>query len=344
MKRLLLVAVIFGLLLAACAPAGSTPTVAPTPAAPGSSEPPPTDPVLAPENVNVSIGTASLGGNFFAMGAAIAEVIVAETGYLAVAQATGGSVANVDDVHNGVLDVGISQGSAVSAAWNGLDHFEGSPITDIRTLAHWNATPIHILVRRSLNVSDITELGSSGARIEAMNPGDGIELSTRSILASVGKTFSDVRIEYSGNRVQSASRFHTGGVDAIFDGTGIGAAWMVDVIGNGNDFELISLTDEQIDAIITEQPDMKRMVIPAGTYNGQTEDVVTVGNWTVLYAHESMQDEVAYNITRAIHENQEALTQAHNFFADLAPENILDAIAPIHPGAERFFREIGVLP
>jgi TRAP transporter TAXI family solute receptor len=239
------------------------------------------------------------------------------------------------------IDAGISQASAISAAWRGVDHFEGAPIRDIRTLVNWNATPVHILVRRSVGAANVTELGN--ARIECITPGDGIELSTRTILGAVGISFEDSRIEYSGNRIQAASRFHTGGVDAIFDGTGIGAAWMTDIIGDGSTFELLSLTDEQIAAIIAVAPDMREMVIPAGSYAGQNEDVFTVGNWTTLYVHESMDEEVAYNITRSIIENKEALLMAHSFFADLAPENILDVVAPLHPGAERFFREIGVI-
>ncbi|MCL1875225.1 MAG: TAXI family TRAP transporter solute-binding subunit [Synergistaceae bacterium] len=297
---------------------------------------------IAAAAVNLSIGTASLGGNFFTMGAVIAETITNKTEYQATAQATGGSAVNVDLVHNGEVDMAICQASAVSVAVRGLEQFAGSPITDVRTLVNWNATPIHIMARRSIGAANITELVSSS--IECITPGDGIEITTKMIFKAVGMSFDDAKIEHSGNRVQSASRFKTSGVDAIFDGTGIGAAWITDIIGDGSVFELLSLTDDQIEKIIAGAPEMTKMVIPAGTYKGQDKDVVTVGNWTSLISHEKMSEEVAYNITKSIIENKEDLVKGHNFFRDLLPQNIIDACdAPLHPGAEKYYKEIGIL-
>ena len=298
--------------------------------------------VAAAAQPNFSIGTASLGGNFFTMGAVIAENIINKTQYQATAQATGGSAVNVDLVSNGEVDMAICQASAVSAAVRGVEQFAGAPVKNVRTLVNWNATPIHIMARRSIGAANITELIKSS--IECITPGDGIEISTKMIFKAVGMSFDDAKIEHSGNRVQSASRFKTSGVDAIFDGTGIGAAWITDIIGDGSVFELLSLTDDQIKKIIEGAPEMTKMVIPAGTYKGQTKDVVTVGNWTTLIAHESMSDEVAYNITKSILENKEDLVKGHNFFKDLFPQNIVDACdAPLHPGAEKYYKEIGVI-
>ena len=291
---------------------------------------------------NFSIGTASLGGNFFTMGAVIAENIINKTEYQATAQATGGSAINVDMVNNGEIDMAICQASSISAGVRGIEQYADAPVKDVRTLVNWNATPVHIMARRSIAAANITELFDS--RIECITPGDGIEISTKMIFNAVGMNFDEAKIEYSGNRVQSASRFKTTGVDAIFDATGLNAAWITDIIGNGSDYELLSLTDEQIDKIVASAPEMRKMIIPAGTYVGQDNDVVTVGNWTTLIANKSMDDEVAYIITKSICESKEDLIQGHNFFRDLAPENIIDSyIAPLHPGAERYYKEIGVL-
>ena len=290
--------------------------------------------------INLSIGTASLGGNFFTMGAVIAEVIINKTEYRAVAQATGGSAANVDMVNDKELDLAICQASAISAAVRGIEQYASAPVKDVRTLVNWNATPIHIMVRRTIKATNVTDLVNN--RIECITPGDGIEITTKMILGAVGISFDGAKIEYSGNRVQSASRFKTSGVDAIFDGTGIGAAWITDIIGNGSAFELLSLTEEQIEKIAASAPEMRRMVIPAGTYAGQEKEVVTVGNWTTLISHKSMDDELAYNITKTICENKEELVKGHNFFRDLSIENIIDAcIAPLHPGAKKYYLETG---
>ena len=291
-------------------------------------------------NVNLSIGTASLGGNFFTMGAVIAEVIINKTDFRAVAQATGGSAVNVDMVNDKEIDMAICQASAISAAVRGLEQYAGAPVKDVRTLVNWNATPVHIMVRRSIGATNVTDLAKS--RIECITPGDGIEISTKMILNAVGMSFDDAKIEHSGNRVQSASRFKTGGVDAIFDATGLGAAWITDIIGNGTTFELLSLTEEQIEKIAASAPEMRKMVIPAGSYSGQDKEVVTVGNWTTLIAHESMNEDVVYTVTKTICENKEDLVKGHNFFRDLDAENIIGAcVAPLHPGARRYYQETG---
>jgi uncharacterized protein len=333
------IAIILTLVLVVGITACGAPT--PEPAPTETEENPAVETPVEASSVNLSLGGASLGGNFFSMGAAMAAVIIDTTGYRTTAQATGGSAFNVDAVHNKEIDIGMSQANVIASAVNGTDQFEGFQVDDIRTLFNYNATPIHILVRTSLGINDITELG--GARIECISPGDGIELSTQKILPILGLPIEDVKLEYSGNRVQAASRLKTGQVDAILDATGVGAAWMTDVIGDGSDFILLSLTNEQMDILTGEFSEMSIMRIPAGTYGGQDEEVVTVGNWTTVFVHEDLDEEVAYNIVKAIFENKENLIKAHSFFTDLEPENVIDAaIAPLHPGAERYYQEIGI--
>lgn len=290
----------------------------------------------------LSLGTASLGGNFFTMGAAMASVIMDGTGVAVTAQATNGSVYNVGAVDEGELDIGMAQASAVASGVNGTDSYEGAPTENIRTLLNYSATPIHILLNKSLGAADISDL--TGATLECLTPGDGVELATMKILPLLGISLDDVKLEYSGNRVQASSALKTGQVDGILDATGLGASWIADIYGDGSAFTLLSLTEDQIAAICDTYPEYSRMVIPAGTYSGQDEDVVTVGLWTTVFCNASLDDDTAYGIVKAIMENKESLVKAHSFFGDLAPENVVDAcLAPLHPGAERYYKEVGVL-
>ncbi len=291
----------------------------------------------------VRVGTASLGGNFFPMGAALAVVIDQSIPEVkSSAQATGGSAFNMNAIQSGELEVALAQGTAVAAAILGTGQFEGNPTDRVRTVANYNATPQHVLVRANSDVDNLE--GLRGMRLEMIGIGDGVEVSSRKLLSAVGIEWDEIRPEYSGNRVQAASRLKTGQVDGIIDGTGVGASWLVDVIGNGR-LELISLTDSQLRLITEEYPEFSPVRIPAGTYEGQTEEVVTVSNWTVIVCHESLSDDLVYDMTKAIFENQSFLQKQHAYFTDLAPENIVDAyVAPLHPGAERYYKEIGVLP
>lgn len=290
----------------------------------------------------LSMGTASLGGNFFTMGAAAASVMMDGTGLSITAQATSGSVYNVGAVDSGELDMGMSQASAVASGVNGTDSYEGMPTQNIRTMFNFNATPVHILVKKSLGASDVTEL--AGAKFECLAPGDGVELATMKLLPMLGLSLDDVTLEYSGSRVQASSRLKTGQVDAILDATGLGASWIADIYGDGSDWTLLSLTADQIATIVAAAPEYSQMTIPAGTYSGQSEEAVTVGLWTTVFCNASMDDDTVYGLVKSVMESKEALVKAHSFYGDLSPENVVDAcIAPLHPGAEKYYKEVGVL-
>lgn len=289
----------------------------------------------------LSLGTASLGGNFFTMGAAMAAEVSGKTDLSVTAQATGGSAQNAILVDSGEMSIGMAQASTVSIAVAGTDSFEGAPCENIRTMFNYSATPLHVVVRKNKDVSDITEL--AGCRIECLVVGDGVEMTTRKLLPVIGVPLDDVILEFSGNRTQAASRLKTGQVDAILDATGLGAAWMVDVLKT-NDFDIIELTPEEIEIICDAFPEMSPMTIPAGTYAGFDEDIQTVGNWTTVFCNKDLSDDAVYSFVKAIFESKDALVQAHSFFRDLAPENIVGScIAPLHPGAEKYFKEVGVI-
>ncbi len=289
-----------------------------------------------------SLGTASLGGNFFTMGAAMAAAVMDKNpGLNITAQATGGSGYNAGAVNDGELSFGMAQASTVAEAWEGTGAFKDAKAENIRTLVNYSATPLHVVVRKAKHVTDIKQL--KGCKLECLVAGDGVEAFTKKALPALGISLDDVTLEYSGNRTQAASRLKTGQVDGILDATGLGAAWMVDVLGSDN-FEIIALTQDEIDFLCKTFTEQSPMTIPAGTYAGFDKDIKTVGNWTTVFCSKDIPDEVAYNFVKAMYENKAALVKAHNFFKDLAPENMIGSvIAPLHPGAEKYYKEIGVI-
>lgn len=286
----------------------------------------------------LSLGTASLGGNYFTLGAAMATAIMDHSDLSVTAQATSGSTYNVGAVNDGELDLGMAQASAVASGVNGTDGFENMIASDVRTLVNFNATPVHILVSKSKAAKDITDL--KGAKFECLVPGDGVELATKKLLPALGLNLSDVKLEFSGSRVQAASRLKTGQIDAIIDATGLGSSWISDIYGDGSKWALLNLTESQISTICDTFPEYRPMTIPANTYKGQNEDIITVGLWTTLFCNANMPNETAYTIVKAIIESKPELVKAHTFFKDLDKSNVIDAcIAPLHPGAEKYYNE-----
>jgi hypothetical protein len=283
------------------------------------------------------IGTASLGGNYFPMGAALGVLIEEKIPDVkATAQATGGSSFNLVAMEDGEQELALCQGPAVAQG------IASGASTKARTIVNYNSTPQHILVRKGSGIETVADF--KGKRIEVIAAGDGIETATKLFMETLGIGWDNIEPVYSGNRVQASSAFKTGRVDAIIDATGIGASWIGDILGDGSNFKLISLGDDDIAKITAAHREFSVAKIPANAYRGQPEEVRTVGNWVVVVAHESLSDDLVYNVTKAILENRDFLKERHNYFKDLAPENIVGAvIAPLHPGAEKYYRELGVL-
>ncbi|WP_337997682.1 TAXI family TRAP transporter solute-binding subunit [Oleispirillum naphthae] len=294
------------------------------------------------EDAFLKIGTASMGGNFFPMGAAMAEVLGPQIkGYSFTPMATAGSAYNMTALQKGEQDIGLCQGSAVAAAVKGTGEFAGRKTDKVYAIAQYHSTPQHIVYNAKLSVKSLKDL--KGKRIELMSPGDGIEVATKQILSAVGLSMKDVVGEHSGNRQQSSSRLKTGRMDAIIDGTGVGAAWMVDVIGEGR-FKLLSLSPAEIEAIVTKNSEFSPATIPAKSYVGQDADVRTVANWTIVVVRAGLPDDLVYAMTKAMFENQADLAKRHTYFKDLRPENVKGGIAaPMHPGALRYYKEKGIL-
>jgi len=288
------------------------------------------------------IGTASLGGNFFPMGAAIAEVLSPEMeGHQFTPMATGGSAYNMGAIDRDELEIAISQGTAVAAGVNGTGAFEGNPTRNVRGIGQYHATPQHVIYSSKLEINELSDL--KGKKIEMIAPGDGIEVATRKMLEAMGVSIEDIDAQHSGNRQQAASRLKTGQVDAMIDGTGVGAAWLVDVIGKGR-FSLLNLSDSEIDTINSSYGEFSRAVIPAGSYYGQEKDIQTVANWTVILVRDDMPEDLVYEITKNLFAKKDELTQRHHYFHDLDPENIKGGLpVEMHKGAEKYYKEIGIL-
>jgi TRAP transporter TAXI family solute receptor len=292
---------------------------------------------LAADPKFLRIGTASLGGNFFPMGAAIASVIDQHVpGIKATAQASSGSAFNMTAIQDGEQEMAVCQGPAVS------DAVANGKTPDVRTIANYSATPQHFMVRIGANIKSVADL--KGKKMEMLAAGDGVEVSTRKVLSALGMKWEDIKPEYSGNRVQAASRLKTGQVDGIIDATGLGAAWITDIVGDGSRFTFLSLSDAEMGKILSANKEFSRMDIPAGTYRGQEKTVPGVGVWTVIVCSKNLSDDLVYNITKQLFANQQFLKERHNYFKDLTPQNIVGAVvAPLHPGAARYYKEVGVL-
>lgn len=290
----------------------------------------------------LTIGTASLGGNFFPMGTALGLAMEEGMDDVKVnAQATGGSSYNITALEENEIDIGLSQSVSIDSAMNGTGTFE-EPITSIATILNFHPTPSHVIVKKDSNIKSFEDL--KGKKLEMLAIGDGNEANAKQLLDALGIDWDEIDPVYSGNRVEAASSLKTGKVDGIIDAAGVGSSWIVDILGDGDEFDFISLSESEIQSVTDKYPAFSPMEIPADTYLGQKEDIETVSNWTTIVVREGMDEELAYMITKSILEQIPFLAERHAYLESLNPETASqNAIAPLHPGAERYFKDIGAL-
>lgn len=287
----------------------------------------------------LSISTGGPGGVYFPLGGAMADLLNRELdGFIVTAESTAASVENSRLVGLGMSDMGMVLGSVAYAAHHGQEPFDG-PL-DVVALFQLYPAPQHLVTLKDSGIGSVNDL--RGRRVSTEAPGSGAETIALAILDTFGidpdRDFTRARLSQN----ESADALVDRVVDAVFLNFAYPAA-AVEQMAQVREIDLVPIEDDMLDAIIEAHPYFVRSVIPGGTYRGIDNDVTALGDSNVMVAHASMPDDVAYMIVKAIYENAATLHNVHPVALQLVPENGIHSPIPLHPGAERYFREVGAL-
>lgn len=287
----------------------------------------------------LSVSTGGPGGVYFPLGGAMADLLNRQLdGFIVTAESTAASVENSRLVGLGLSDIGMVLGSVAYAAHHGQEPFEQS--LDIVALFQLYPAPQHLVTLKDSGIHSVNDL--RGRRVSTEAPGSGAETIALAILDTfdidVDGDFTRARL----SQTESADALVDRVVDAVFLNFAYPAA-AVEQMATVRDIDLVALEEHMLDEIIAAHPYFVRSVIPAGTYRGVDRDVLALGDSNVMVAHASMSDELAYLIVKTIYENAAQLHNVHPVALQLVPENGIHSPIPLHPGAERYFREVGAL-
>lgn len=287
----------------------------------------------------LSVSTGGPGGVYFPLGGAMADLLNRQLdGFVVTAESTAASVENSRLVGLGMSDMGMVLGSVAYAAHHGQAPFEQA--LDIVALFQLYPAPQHLVTLQGSGIQSVNDL--RGRRVSTEAPGSGAETIALAILDTFG---IDVNSDFTRARLsqnESADALVDRVVDAVFLNFAYPAA-AVEQMATVRDIDLVALEDDMLDAIIEAHPYFVRSVIPAGTYRGIDRDVAALGDSNVMIAHASMSDDLAYTIVKTIYENAAQLHNVHPVALQLVPENGIHSPIPLHPGAQRYFREVGAL-
>ena len=294
-------------------------------------------PVVAQQQL--SVATGGTGGVYFPMGGGLAEVINTHVeGYSATAEVTGASVENMGLIATGDADMGLALADTVAAAYTGTGRFDGQQLPMIRGLASMYANMIQIVTLEGSGISSLEDM--RGMRISVGAPGSGTEVNAQVILEANGLTYDDIE-EQRLNFNETADALANGDIDAGFWSVGAPTSSILN-LATTQSIVVIELSDAEMAAAQEAQPLFARTTLAGGTYEGVEGDTAVLGVPNVLAASSEMDEELAYQITRAMFENVDDLRAVHPAANQTTVEFTLSATpVPLHPGAIRYYEEIG---
>lgn len=287
---------------------------------------------------NLSIATGGTGGVYYPIGGGLAEMIGRHIdGFSAVAEVTGASVENMGLIHREDSDLAIALADTVYQAFTGTGAFEGRQVADVRAIASIYPNAVQLVALQGSGINSLADL--KGKRVSVGAPGSGTELNARALLESNGINYTDFTVQRL-NFNETADALRDGDIDAGFWSVGPPTSSILS-LATTRDITLISFTEEEIQNAIGAEPVFAPFVLPANTYEGVTEDTITVGIPNVLAVNAAMPEELAYQITKMLFEKVDELRAIHPAANDTTVEFTMSSTPiPLHPGALRYFEEI----
>ena len=278
------------------------------------------------------LGTATPGGGFPVFGAAYAEALNAqEPGLRIETRNTGGSTENVPLLEAGKLDLGLVAGELASAAL-------ARPGTQLRIVAAMYASPGLFIVHADSPARRIADL--KGKPVVLGTQGSGITVLGRLVLSSLEIKITELTLEKAAD---GPPMLQDGRAAALW-GAGVGWPAFAALAKAGGRF--VGPDAAEVKRILATNPSLQAVTLPAKSYPGQDAAIPSVGSWSFVFARPGLPEEQGYLLARALHRAEGALAARLEQAKESTAENILAAsprVDLIHPGAQKYLREAGLL-
>ena len=289
------------------------------------------------ETTFINIATGGTAGTYYPLGGAMAEILNKNVANVnATAESTGASVANINLLKEGNVQLAFIQNDITYYADKGEEMFTDQKVAGLKALATIYPETCQLITLKKNNINSVADL--KGKKVAVGAAGSGVEANARQIMAAEGITYDDINAQYL-SFAEAANGLKDGNIDAGFITAGFPTAAIQDLSAQ-HDVVLIPVGDDIADKLIADYPFYTKIVIPAGTYAKQTEDIQTLAVKAMLVVTDEMDEQLAYDMTKAIYTNLDALKAAHSVGNLIVPETAQDGLSvPLHPGAEKYFNE-----
>ncbi|MHC1742199.1 MAG: TAXI family TRAP transporter solute-binding subunit [Syntrophobacteraceae bacterium] len=286
------------------------------------------------------LATGGTAGTYYPFGGSMAKIWNTKIpGMNVTAQSTGASGENVRLVNKKEAELALVQSDTLDFAYKGQESFK-EKLTGMKAIAVLYPEIIQLVVRADGPVKTFADL--KGLKVGVGAPGSGTEANFRQLMDVYGLTKEAVNAQYL-SFSESGEQFKDKHIDAFLVTAGIPNAAIID-ISSQHDIRILNIADDMAKKLTEKYSFLSPVKVPANTYKNQTEAVSTVAVNAVLIVNSEIKDDVVYNLTKALFDNQAELAAAHAKGKELSAENAVKGVSiPFHPGAEKYFKEKGLL-
>lgn len=294
----------------------------------------------------VSIGTGGVTGVYYAAGGAICRLVNkdrAEHGVRCSVESTGGSVFNANTIKAGELDLGVVQSDVGYNAYNGEGQFADVGAYDkLRSVFSIHPEPFTVVVGKDSGVETFEDL--KGKRFNVGNPGSGTRASMEQLLTAMGTDNSYFSLASELRPDEHGQALCDGKIDGFLYGVGHPSANIQDPTTTCG-AKLVPLTGAAVDGLVEKYPYYAKVAIPGGLYPGNPDDIDTYGVLATFVTSSDVPDDTVYEVVKAVFNNFDDFKRLHPALGHLVKEDMVKngLSAPLHPGAEKFFKEQGLL-
>jgi TRAP transporter TAXI family solute receptor len=294
----------------------------------------------------ITIGTGGVTGVYYPAGGAICRMLArtrADHGIRCGAESTGGSVFNVNALRSGELEFGVAQSDVQFHAYNGSGRFtEQGPDENLRAVFSIHPEPFTVVARADANITTFEDL--KGKRVNVGNPGSGQRNTMEVLMEQMGWTMNDFALASELQPAEQAQALCDNNVDAIVYTVGHPNGSIQEAT-TGCSAVLVTVDNDAVRQLVQDNPFYRMATIPGGMYRGNADDTTTFGVGATIVTSSDVSDEVVYALTKSVFENLDQFRSLHPALANLdAQQMVQDGLsAPLHPGAEKYFREAGLL-
>lgn len=288
------------------------------------------------------MGTGSTGGTYFALGGAMANAIndkLADKKITITAQSTGASVENMNLINAGEMDLGIAMNNVAANAFDGVGAFS-SPVTNVSSIGVVYNEVYQIVANAATGAKNVEDL--KGKKVAIGPAGSGTLGLSQKIFTAAGLDPNKDIQPQSDSFGDAATKMQDGHIDAACNVLAVPASSIIEMTTSMK-LAYVNISDDILETLQATEPYFVRKVIPAGTYDGQTEDINTITCKAALYCCADLDEETVYQITKAFYESGDVIAAAHATGKEVQLEGCLEGITtPIHPGAARYYKEMGI--